>query len=161
MKGEILLPKEDKEALRADLVSAHYAINVISFSPPSPLSQLRPIFTQLEQVLQEVGIQMPKTSTSHERGKEPSSHDKKRILTKVLRDSRRDDGRQANRDRSRSPMYSGWNSTYIMLESYVPQHKEVKSVLYLMDEKDLTIKDAAVEHLKKTMATLKPFFLTL
>ena len=52
-----------------------------------------------------------------------------------------------------------WNSTFIMLQSYLPQHKEVKAVLCLLDKTDLVIKDVAIARLKKTMATLEPFFL--
>ena len=52
-----------------------------------------------------------------------------------------------------------WNSTYTMLQSYLPQHKEIKSVLCMQDRHDLVITDAAVGRLTKTMETLEPFFL--
>lgn len=52
-----------------------------------------------------------------------------------------------------------WNSTYAMLQSYLPQHKEIKSVLCMQDRHDLVITDAAVGRLNKTMETLEPFFI--
>ena len=52
-----------------------------------------------------------------------------------------------------------WNSTYIMLRSFLHQHKEVKSILCIHDKHDLTLTDAAIERLKQTMTTLEPFFI--
>ena len=52
-----------------------------------------------------------------------------------------------------------WNSTYIMLQSYLPQHQEVKAVVCLLDRTDLAIDEETVARLKQTMLTLEPFFL--
>ena len=52
-----------------------------------------------------------------------------------------------------------WNSTFLMLQSYLPQHREVKSALCMIDRTDLVIKDYTVTRLEKTMTTLEPFFL--
>ena len=52
-----------------------------------------------------------------------------------------------------------WNSTFQMLNSYLPQHKEVTAVLCLQGRNDLVIADPDTEILHKVMAILEPFFI--
>ena len=52
-----------------------------------------------------------------------------------------------------------WNSTYIMLRSFLPQHKEIKTVLCMNDKHELTLTEAEVDRLTKVMATLEPFYI--
>ena len=42
-----------------------------------------------------------------------------------------------------------WNSALLMLQSYLPQHRVVKSVLCMLDKTDLGIKDDTVTRLEK------------